>query len=1527
MNSELTHALAEQWRDALSAYVIHHVLPDKLQAGAQNMITTDHLDRYFMMDTQVTSKVTTSYLAEALACTQTYINSIFNNLESGYPEDFDPKIKTFWQQAMSNYSIWAAYQMLEDYPENYIRADLRLDKTTLFKTLENDLSQGRITDASVQNALLTYLKSYEHQNSIRVQSGYIDYREDNLDSERFDGFNFANSNYYLLGKDAASPPQYYWRKVDMQLEHASTYIQPDAWTEWQPITLPAGSTVVHGRLVLFCGRLHLVWLHYGAPVTVRLTNESEKERYTLKLEIIYLGLDKQWSVPELLWSEDTDVDPPQKPGEVVFDPEPYRLLALALARAHGSDDQLYVALATAEGDSDVIYKKKYIVQRDVLKRAVVDVDFPAEDEKGNLMSVLFDHFSDAPGKLNFQRRVSSSDFQMQSVESDGVDRYLELDVLLQQLGKEKYELYVRARSSEVRKHYLIYVVNFSTGSIMLGSRLGQVQVRSNASGKLELRCLTFGKPDFSDLTLNHAAASEIHLPEDAFQETPYGWYEATQEFDPSPGLISALTGCSAEDIRGGGGFTGTVTVKGIQSPWVLVAWSNVIIVLPVITTVDDMELKVEGNTTPLWTGPFTYNGAASSSWKTHEWPDEAEEVKFTVGQKGQGVTTFTLKRSSISTLDLDAMPHIHQQTTGTDFLVLKFINGSGSPLTARLNSQQVPDLINRAQFTPQAVFSWDAQHLQEPAYDPADSGGAYQVRHRSAEDPLLNMYDANGMYLRELFFHVPHLIASRLQEEERFEEARRWLELIFSPQSRQAPTETSGVDYWNCAWLTQDDTEADAPDHELIDPHAIALRNPSHYRKAIFVQYVGLLIGEADLQYRRQTRDSLANAWLLYRMAADLMGEAPDARSIDTWVPLTVSELLATSDGGELLEHHGHAVKPENLPKQLSIFFWAGVAAHPAFRLPANRELLDIWELLAQRFHNLRHFLSIEGYPMELPLYAPAANPFDLLMARMGGNANLAHLLGYRTVVPPYRFRTLVAKAQEAVSALIQYGEQLRSFLELEERTELEAMQYQQAAEIAGYTIGIQEQLLEQQRKNEDVLQAQRAATALRQEHYQRLYDENLSGAEIAAMAVGTVGRYLSTGTSAIFAGGNLASAVPNIFGLANGGQEYKGPLFATGLMLEAVAGNMITAADVLRETEGYRRRRQEWQLQAKLAGKELDVIDKQLEAQQHSTLAAQASLAHSRKALAQSQQLYAYYQNKSTSVSLYRWLRSQATTWHATLFDVAVSLCNSAQACWQYETGNYDRQIIRTPIWQADRYGLNAGGELRLDLHRLETEFLLRHERHQELRKIVSLQALVGEGLVSDAGGDALETWDDVLGALKNSGELKFGLSEMLYDQDYPGHYLRRLHSVALTLPALLGPYQNIRATLTQTQSRLVTTPDREAVLFLTPKLHEEEGPGDGRYVMVSLRPRQQVCLSSASQDIGLVTATETDDRYLPFEGTGAVSDWHLKFPRHDAQAELIDSLSDIILEVRYFALNGGVEFATEINGLVDEFLKPTDP
>ncbi|WP_439800555.1 hypothetical protein [Pseudomonas beijingensis] len=107
--------------------------------------------------------------------------------------------------------------------------------------------------------------------------------------------------------------------------------------------------------------------------------------------------------------------------------------------------------------------------------------------------------------------------------------------------------------------------------------------------------------------------------------------------------------------------------------------------------------------------------------------------------------------------------------------------------------------------------------------------------------------------------------------------------------------------------------------------------------------------------------------------------------------------------------------------------------------------------------------------------------------------------------------------------------------------------------------------------------------------------------------------------------------------------------------------------------------------------------------------------------------------------------------------------------------------------------------------------------------------------------------------------------------------------------MPAVIGPYENIRATLTQTASKV----------FLS--------PGDGGRTLESRRANQQIALSTGVDDNGLFTLNFNDDRYLPFEYTGAISKWQLTFPNPEAQKDLLDSLTDVIVHVSYTARVGG--------------------
>ena len=68
---------------------------------------------------------------------------------------------------------------------------------------------------------------------------------------------------------------------------------------------------------------------------------------------------------------------------------------------------------------------------------------------------------------------------------------------------------------------------------------------------------------------------------------------------------------------------------------------------------------------------------------------------------------------------------------------------------------------------------------------------------------------------------------------------------------------------------------------------------------------------------------------------------------------------------------------------------------------------------------------------------------------------------------------------------------------------------------------------------------------------------------------------------------------------------------------------------------------------------------------------------------------------------------------------------------------------------------------------------------------------------------------------------------------------------------------------------------------------------------------------------DDGVFDASLTDGRYLPFERIGAVSQWRLRLPLASNQIDF-DSITDVVLTVRYTALDGGDRFRADVQRLL---------
>jgi len=74
-----------------------------------------------------------------------------------------------------------------------------------------------------------------------------------------------------------------------------------------------------------------------------------------------------------------------------------------------------------------------------------------------------------------------------------------------------------------------------------------------------------------------------------------------------------------------------------------------------------------------------------------------------------------------------------------------------------------------------------------------------------------------------------------------------------------------------------------------------------------------------------------------------------------------------------------------------------------------------------------------------------------------------------------------------------------------------------------------------------------------------------------------------------------------------------------------------------------------------------------------------------------------------------------------------------------------------------------------------------------------------------------------------------------------------------------------------------------------------------------------ESIVTSNAQNDSGLFELNLRDERYLPFEGAGAIDEWHLELPKEFKQFDY-DRISDVVLHLKYAAScfrSGGIALA----------------
>jgi hypothetical protein len=806
----------------------------------------------------------------------------------------------------------------------------------------------------------------------------------------------------------------------------------------------------------------------------------------------------------------------------------------------------------------------------------------------------------------------------------------------------------------------------------------------------------------------------------------------------------------------------------------------------------------------------------------------------------------------------------------SDSLILYNDAGLEDRQPIRLNTLLATELTGRAENSLDELFSRETQQLLEPRIFDGDS------------DQPMDFHGPNGRYYAELFLNLPWLIAHRLNAEGQYVEAERWIKYLFDPRQSQS-------DCWKTVPLTGTDVPSYAA-RGPHDPHMISQSYPVHTRKALYLLYLDILINRGDAAYRELMPDSLVEAKQWYTQASNLLGSRPEVQLNDQWSTISLKELSANpARNRRALEKTLNQLIANGMisPLEGGVGPMLPTPQTSILRVPFNPELLKRWDTVETRLNNLRNNIDITGKPLHLPLFVSPMDPRVLVSLRESGVSYGANSQLRKPVLWHHRFTAMHSQALSAVDSVIQFGATLLSLIERQEQAHLQERQQQQAWDMAKTSVTLQTQALSIDRKNGEFLNAGKKIIQGRLKHYEQLLEKDVTPeeAEAGRLYLSSATAEMASAKAQVIAGGLML--IPNIFGVANGGARWEGTAYATSAYAQLRATQDRAEATNLDRNAQFARRREEWTLNRNQAQLELAQVQAQIAQFAEQEKATRLQLKQAETALNHAKDNYDFLSKRFTNRQLYQWLNNQFTTLYEQAYETTLDLCLAAEACWQYECANYTTRFIQPEKWNSTYRGLSAGESLKSRLVTMQVEFLKANSRELEITKNVSLKALKDKDKISKIN----RTWEQIHTSLLEEGSCDFELTHKMFEDDWKGqgHYLRRIKTLSVTVPGTVGPYENIRATLTQTSSSMYLSTDTKGPSIKDPRV------------------KQQVALSTGEDDNGLFTLNLLDERYLPFEYTGAVSTWRLTFPNHSAQKAMLESLTDIIVHVKYTAKRPG--------------------
>jgi hypothetical protein len=744
-------------------------------------------------------------------------------------------------------------------------------------------------------------------------------------------------------------------------------------------------------------------------------------------------------------------------------------------------------------------------------------------------------------------------------------------------------------------------------------------------------------------------------------------------------------------------------------------------------------------------------------------------------------------------------------------------------------------------------------------------------------------------------------------------------------------------------------------------PHVVARHRISAYMYKTVIAYLDNLFAWGDHLFRQDTRESINEATQFYVLAANILGPRPqEVPGSGKSRPLTYADMR-----GHLDEFGGYLARYETM-LPFDIYSTPGETSDDAtaaglpgitslyFCVPRNDRILEYWDTVADRLFKIRNSLNIRGIFRQLALFAPPIDPALLAGGVAAGLDVEAVITGLNQPLPLVRFGFLIGRALELANEVRQLGSSLLTAIEREDEEKLALLRSSHERAILDLTEAIRFGQWQEAVKSREAVERSLELTARRYVFYERLLgtdpndielpemegldtqqllngrlratepemvpreiEVDISGAELFE----ATGRFLNTEEALELALLNQAEGplraalaidatvgelyyIPELtiaghyWGIGAdvtgwGSRNITGYLSSMSGLLRSSADALSRNAARVGRVAGYARREQEWALQSTLAAGDMDQIRKQLRAAQIREFVAEREYTNHQKQMAHAEEIEAFLTDErdgqTTTEAFYSWMRRETQALHSQGFELAFDVAKKAERALQHELGDFTLSYLKYN-YAAGKEGLLAGEKLILDLRRMEIDYHDRNRREYELTKNVSLLQIDPLALVQ----------------LRATGRCTFMLPEDVFVFDGPSHYFRRIRWIGVTVPSVVGRFASVNCTVRLLRSSIRTTPDLSDG-------YARRGPEDPRF-NDNFGMIESVVTSNSQDDTGIHQTDPNDVRYLPFEGSGVISEWRLELPADPSQAEPpqfdYSTIADVIMTIRYTAREAGQPF-----------------